>query len=526
MLGSFISVSNISYNLPDSVPLLSNISFTVNYGDKIALIGNNGSGKTTLARIAAGILPPLSGTVTSNADIFYLPQTMPPVNGNAGSLLDVKGKVAALEAIEAGNAPEEYFLIIDNDWDMREQIVKELAFWNISHICLKHDITAISGGEKEKLLLAGAFLSGADIIIFDEPTNSLDASSRNIFMKRLQETNTGALIISHDRNVLEHIPYMMELERGKLFFYGGNYTFYRAEKEKELRILEQKQTTVKSEIKRLKSTMVKDTEKAARNVKVGKSNIAKARYPRIVAQARKGLSEISLAKKRDISVNKIEKADNKLKELTAELKKHPLKIPMPENPFVRERLVEFQFISFSYEDRVILENFNLLVYGGERLAVAGNNGVGKTTLIKLIMGILEPQKGTVMRNGHFICLDQNLSIIDPKKSVLENMRAINPALTINEAHKTLANFNFRNTQTDKLAKNLSGGELLRCCMATILATDRHPDLIIMDEPTNNLDIYSLEILESALNQYRGGLIIISHDETFLDNVGVEEEIRL
>jgi ATPase subunit of ABC transporter with duplicated ATPase domains len=136
------------------------------------------------------------------------------------------------------------------------------------------------------------------------------------------------------------------------------------------------------------------------------------------------------------------------------------------------------------------------------------------------MGILDPQVGHIKRNGHFVYLDQSLSIINPNKSILENIRDINPHLSANEAHATLANFNFRNVQTNKLAKYLSGGELLRCCMAAVLATDKHPDMIIMDEPTNNLDIQSLEILESALNQYSGGLIIISHDETFLDNVGV------
>ncbi len=526
MLRSFISADNISYNLPDNSPLFQNLSFTVNRGDKNALIGNNGAGKSTLAQINAGLLAPSAGTITSNADIFYLPQASLPMGGAAKSLLDIKGKIAALEAVEAGDASEKHFQIIGDDWDIREQVAKELVFWGISHISTEHDLAAISGGEKEKLLLAGAFLSGADIIIFDEPTNNLDASSRALFVKRMLETRAGVLIISHDRNVLENVSSIMELERGKLGLYGGNYTFYRAEKEGMRQVLVQKQATMKSEQRRLKSTMTKDAEKADRSEKVGKSKIARGRYPRIAANALKGRSEVTLGKKKELSAVKIEKVEKELEAVSAELKKYPIKIPVPANPFVRERLAELENITFAYGERLILEDFSLLVRGGERLAVSGGNGSGKTTLVKLIMGLLEPQKGVIKRNGYFIYLDQNLSSVDPEKSVLENIRAINPGLTINEAHAALANFNFRNTQTYKPANVLSGGELLRCCMAAVLATETHPDLIIMDEPTNNLDIQSLEILESALNQYRGGLIIISHDETFLDNVGMDGEIRL
>ena len=526
MLRSFISADNISYNLPDNSLLFQNVSFTVNIGNKVALIGNNGSGKSTLVQIMAGILAPSSGTLTVNAEPFYLPQTALPTDGSVKTVLDVKGKIAALEAIETGDASEEHFRTVSGDWNIREQIEEELAFWGISHISAEHNLAAVSGGERKKLLLAGAFLSGADIIIFDEPTNDLDRSSRLLFIDRILKTSAGLLIISHDRDILEKISYIMELERGKLIFYGGNYTFYRAKKEGTLQALEQKQTTLKGERKRLKSTMVKDSEKAARNEKVGKTNIAKGRYPRIVAQARKGLSDITLAKKKNAAAVKIGKIENQLKAVAAELRKCPIKIPMPAVFYIRERLVEIEEITFAYRDSVILENFSLLVCGGEKLAVSGDNGTGKTTLVKLIMGTLKPQKGTIKCNGHFVYLDQNLSVITPEKSVLENIRAINPGLTVNEAHAALANFNFRNLQTHKPAKNLSGGELLRCCMAAVLATETHPDLIVMDEPTNNLDIQSLEILESALTQYRGGLIIISHDETFLDNIGVNEEIKL
>ena len=165
MSATFIRADNLSYNLPGAAPLFQNITFTVNYGDKTALIGNNGAGKSTLAQIMAGLLKPSSGTVTVGANLFYLPQFTLSLSGYAKSLLDVKGKVAALEAVENGGVSDNYYQIIGSDWDIRERIAEELAFWGISHISLNHRLDAVSGGEREKLLLAGAFLSGADIII-------------------------------------------------------------------------------------------------------------------------------------------------------------------------------------------------------------------------------------------------------------------------------------------------------------------------------------------------------------------------
>ena len=526
MLRSFVSVENISYSLPDSAPLFQNITFTVKRGDKIALVGNNGVGKSTLAQILAGSLPPSSGAITTNAKLFYLPQTTLAISGSVKSLVDANGKIAALEAVDAGNTSEEHFRTIGDDWDIREQITKEFAFWGISHISVEDNLAAVSGGEKEKLLLAAAFLSGADIIIFDEPTNNLDSSSRALFIKRMLTTDAGALIISHDRNLLENIYSIMELEMGKLTSYGGNYTFYRAVKEEARQTLKQKESVLKNERRRLKSLAAKDAEKAAQSEKIGKSKIAKGRYPRIMAGQLKGRSLVTLAKKREASAVKIDKIEKEVEDVSAKLTNYPIKVLIAPNAFIRKNLVEMENIIFSYKEKVILKNFSLLICGGERLAIRGNNGSGKTTLTKLILGCLEPQAGTIKRNGYFTCLDQNLSIIDPRKSLLANIRDINPRLTLNEAHAALASLNFRNTQTDKPTETLSGGELLRCCMAAVTAAEKLPDLIIMDEPTNNLDVQSLEIVENALNQYRGGLIIISHDETFLNNVGINEEIQM
>jgi ATPase subunit of ABC transporter with duplicated ATPase domains len=160
------------------------------------------------------------------------------------------------------------------------------------------------------------------------------------------------------------------------------------------------------------------------------------------------------------------------------------------------------------------------------LQIKGKNGSGKSTLIKLIIGELKPQAGEIYLNGKAIYVNQNLDLLDGNKTILDNMIDYNSGIKIEEAHAILANFKFRNIQADKLVSTLSGGELLRASLATVLGTQNQPDMIILDEPTNNLDIESIEILETALSQYQGAVIVVSHDEEFIKNIGVTKMISL
>lgn len=197
---------------------------------------------------------------------------------------------------------------------------------------------------------------------------------------------------------------------------------------------------------------------------------------------------------------------------------------MPENPQKRNDLLKITDLFFGY-DMAIFTDFSFHMSGNKRIRIAGSNGCGKTSLFKLILGQLTPWSGTVKLFGNAVYLDQNLSLLSPDKSVVDNIMTHSNLLR-HDAHVIAANFGFRGKDSQNLVRVLNGGELLKATLAAVIGSKNQPDLLILDEPTNNLDIKSIEILEDALNQYQGAILLISHDEGFIKNLEMDETIWL
>lgn len=526
MSKNYLSGSGLSYHLPNHDLLFENLDFDLKFGEKVALIGENGCGKSTLFKIINGLLFPDSGKLVGEAKISYLPQAVQLLTGKVDDVLGIRPKLDALERINSAQATENDWEIVGNDWEIADKLQQELTDWGLEKILFSAPFEELSGGEKEKLLLIKTLLFSSEIILLDEPTNNLDAAAKKLLSAKLMNLEQGVLMITHDRQLLNEVEMIWEMSPKGIKKFGGNYEFYQQAKQQMKNELVSKVSHLSKENNRLSIQRNEiDTKKSKQN-KYGEKEVANHRYSRLVGNAKKSLAEASTAGKKKLITAKLEENNMNIYNLGLELKQDFIKIPLPEKPFIREKLIEIIHLNFGYDTKSLITDFNLIMKGNDRIALKGNNGCGKTTLLKLILGNLQPQSGILKLNGRAVYLNQSLDLLNPEKSLLENILDLNPGITINEAHKTLANFKFRNIMALKEVKSLSGGELLRGCLAAIFATAEQPDILILDEPTNNLDITSIEILESSLAQYQGALLVVSHDETFLKNIQINTEIIL
>lgn len=516
---NFLSFKDVSYVLPNGDTLFSGISFDLSCGEKAALTGVNGIGKTTLFRLAEGILAPSGGNIVCQAGLAFLPQKISPEKCSAAEMLGVSGVLTALDKIGRGDCSPELFEIVGTRWDTASAVEQALSDFGLEGLGLSADFSCLSGGEKEKIMLLRVFLSDADILMFDEPTNNLDTAARQAFYERIRATDKTVFVISHDRELLSMLGCILELSEQGLKKYGGNYDFYLAEKAREKGRLEEKKANITNEAGRLFETRCKIEDSAGKEARSAKKKIASNKYTKIQANAMKSSAEVSRAKKIKKLEEKLDKTQDELTEIKLALKEETIKIPMPEKPFIKDKLLELSDVSFSYGPRVLFQHVNLILGGGERLHIRGINGSGKTTLIHLMLGHLEPACGSVRLRGRAVYLSQDLALLDENKTVLDNIIDLNPGISLNEAHAVAANFQFRNKAALKTIGTLSGGEKLKAALAAVLGTRHQPDLLVFDEPTNNLDIRSTEILEQALRAYQGAVVIVSHDRIFLKNSG-------
>ncbi|MGN0903584.1 MAG: ABC-F family ATP-binding cassette domain-containing protein [Alphaproteobacteria bacterium] len=522
----FMSVSEGAYTLPDGPVLFENVSLDISGGEKLALIGDNGAGKTTLLKILAGELELSAGNRVVQAAAALLPQDISSLHGTVASVLNAGETLAALAAIEAGDVSEALFETLGNRWDFPARLEEEFRAFGMGHITPDASFDRLSGGEKEKVLLAGMFLSGADILLFDEPTNNLDAAGKMLFYNRMEKAGEAVLVVSHDRELLERMSAVIELSHSGTRRYGGNYSFYRECRAAEREAVEERKTNLIRERNRLAATREKISAQAGKKDRYGRKMIVRNRFLPIAAKDMKAGAEVARAKKMKLLNGKIENRQAEIARIKNETREEFIRIPMPGKPFLKERLAVLENVSFGYGPSPLFADVNAVLSGQSRIRLCGGNGSGKTTLIKILMGVILPDSGRAELNGRAVYLNQELSLPDRRKSLLDNVIDFNPGLKINEAYTVLARFLFKNTAALKTAGTLSGGELLRLSLAMILGTREQPELLIFDEPTNNLDIRSSEILESALRQYQGALLVVSHDAAFVRGIGLSEEIRL
>lgn len=527
-----IIIKDLSYTHTDKEVLFSNLNLIINSGEKTALTGNNGCGKSTLMRILAGEASPGTGSVHCSGHLYYVPQHFGQYDDRTvAQVLGIDRKLTALHAILNGDTAEEHFARLDNDWNIEERTQAVLHAWHLNGISLLRPLEGLSGGEKTRLFLAGMELKEPDTLLLDEPTNHLDTAGRKRLYDFVHRTSATVLVISHDRTLLNLLPAICELSRNGLACYGGNYDFYKEQKEVHRNALQQ-QLEEKEKALRLARKTAREMEerKARQNTRGEKASIKKG-IPRILLGGLKNHAENSSSKLSNVHAEKTDKIQQEITNLKGSLPQtNKLKTDFNASALhIGKILVTAQNINFHYPD----SNTNLWTVplsfqlrSGNQFCIKGDNGSGKTTLLKLITGELTPTGGTIERADFtYIYLDQEYSLIQNEYTVSEQAEAFNLRHLPEHETKTILNrYLFPQDVWNKPCSKLSGGEKMRLAFCCLMIADNTPDLFILDEPTNNLDIESIEIITATIRNYQGTVLAVSHDRDFLKETGIEQEI--
>jgi len=545
-----LSLQCVAYAHPNKDILFSDLGLVVSRQEKLALVGNNGAGKSTLLRLLAGELQPSSGSVLTDTRPYYVPQIFGQFNSHTvAEVLGIDRKLEALQGILAGDVTGDNLLLLEDDWTLEERCREAFGHWGIGGIGLTQKMGGLSGGQKTRVFLAGIMIHGSETVLLDEPSNHLDSHSRSILYDYIRNTRNTLVVVSHDRTLLNLLDRVAEVGRRGITVYGGNYDFYAGQKRIAMDALDQ---DIRSQEKALRKARETEREAVQRQQKLdarGKKKQEKAGLPTISMNTFRNSAEKSTARMKDVHAEKVESIGEQLDQLR---KEQPDKDKMRmgfDDPELHggKVLVDLKGVNFglahpparppseSVADRtpspsesiarpmLWQQPLDLTILSGQRLAISGANGSGKTTLIRMILGELQPSEGSVARAEFTsVYIDQDYSLIDDTISVAVQAQAFNSGgLQEHEIKNRLARFLFGPEHWDKPCGALSGGEKMRLCLCCLTIASQAPDMIVLDEPTNNLDIQNIEILTAAISEYRGTLVLVSHDERFLKEAGVE-----
>jgi ATPase subunit of ABC transporter with duplicated ATPase domains len=521
-----IILSNLALSTPDGRTLVSNLDLTFAH-ERTGLVGRNGVGKTTLLAAIAGAQSPQSGRIHINGTVALLRQDpQVPSGATVADLFGVREALALLRRAERGEASVDDIAAID--WTLDSRI--ETALARLGFGCAPETaLASLSGGQITRVRLAALTFAEPDFLLLDEPTNNLDREGRRAVTDLLAAWRGGAIVVSHDRDLLESMDAIVELTSLAATRYGGNWTSYRALKAIELAAVSHDLAHAERHLSEIEAKSQKAAERQARRDGAGQKKRAKGDMPRILAGARKDRSEDTGGRRAEMA----ERRGAEAREAVASARRRievlqPLSVTVPSTglPAGRE-VLRLDGVSAGYAaDLPILRNLSLTIVGPERVALVGPNGSGKTTLLKLVAGELRPLAGRVRVRPDFALFDQKVSLLDPAQSILDNFSRLNPRAGANACHAALARLMFRADAARQIVGTLSGGQMFRAGLACVLGGEMPPALLILDEPTNHLDIDAIEAVEAGLAAYDGALLVVSHDEAFLQAIGITRRVDL
>jgi len=525
-------LQHVTYAHPNKDILFDAIGLTIGKQEKVALIGNNGSGKSTLLKIIAGELAPQSGAVSTASPPYYVPQLLGQFNEyTVAAALRIDKKLEALHAILGGRVTEEYLTLLDDDWGIEERCYEALAQWKLDGPYLGRKMGSLSGGQKTKVFLAGIAIHRPGLVLLDEPSNHLDTEGRALLYDYIRSTAQTLIMVSHDKTLLSLADRVCELDNRGLTLYGGSYDFFTARKAAEKQAL---QNDIKHKEKALRKA--KEIEKASleRQQKLdarGKKKQEQAGLPTIVMNTFRNNAEKSTARMKEVHAEKTEAIARDVAQLRRELPgRDKMKVGFDDSSLHQGKiLISAREINYACAGVPLWKQpLTFEVCSGRRIALNGLNGSGKTTLIRILLGALYPSAGTIERAAaRSIYIDQDYSLIGGRHSVYEQAQLFNSGhLQEHEVKSRLTHFLFTGEYWHKPCSVLSGGEKMRLLLCCLTLGEQAPDIIVLDEPTNNLDIQNTEILTAALNDYRGTVIVVSHDTHFLEAIGTTETITL
>ncbi|SBS74115.1 ABC transporter related protein [uncultured Mycobacterium sp.] len=508
---SAITLIDLDFTWPDGTVALVRLNATLSTG-RTGLVGANGSGKSTLLRLIAGRLTPTGGRIVASGDVGYLPQTLTlDVARSIADILGVGAKLAALAAIESGAATERDFAVIGEDWDIADRAAEALRVIGLGAADLDRTVGQVSGGEAMLLAVSALRLGAAEITLLDEPTNNLDRDARSRLFDLIADWPGTLVVVSHDVALLNRMDNTAELHNHRLTSFGGPYREWRAHLDNEQVAAAQAVSAAEQTVRVQKRQRAATETKLARRNHKAQKDYANSRAPKIVMNGWAGSAEVSAGKARTELDDRAAAAADALQAAEARLRVDEhirVDLPDPHVPASR-RIAELPGSRGPF-----------VVMGPERIAVVGPNGIGKT---RLLDDLLTGTAGRLLtdRIGY---LPQRIDGLDEQASVLDNVTAPDGDAAL--VRTRLARFLLRGDSVYRPVATLSGGERFRVALARLLLTEPPPELIVLDEPTNNLDLASVDQLVDALRAYRGAVIVVSHDDEFLARLDLDRTLSM
>ncbi|MEV3932518.1 ABC-F family ATP-binding cassette domain-containing protein [Streptomyces sp. NPDC049944] len=520
-----ILCSSLSFAWPDGTGVFDDFQLAVGAG-RTGLIGLNGCGKSTLLRLIAGELIPASGHITTAGDIGHLPQDLALDTAlRVDEVLGVAATRAALHAIEAGDAGEEHFAAVGEDWDVEERALAVLDQLGLAGAGLDRTIGELSGGECVLLGLAALLLARPSVLLLDEPTNNLDLRARGRLYDAVDAWTGVLVVVSHDRELLERVDRIADLRDGAVTWYGGSLSAYEEALAVEQDAAERMVRVAEADVRRQRRELAEALVKLDRRKRYGQKMWDTKREPKAVMGQRKQTAQESAGRHRVMHSERLAGAEERLDAAVGAVRDdETIRIELPHTQVHPGRgVLVLRDLELAHGVRVPGE-WDLR--GPERIALVGRNGAGKTTLLRTIAGDLDPVSGEVSAQVPVGFLPQRLDVLDDALSLVENVAQVAPGATANGIRARLAHFLFKGARADRAAGTLSGGERLRATLAALLCSEPAPRLLMLDEPTNNLDLSGVRRLASALEAYEGALIVAGHDLPFLRSLGITRWLLL
>ncbi|PWI78753.1 ABC transporter ATP-binding protein [Enterobacter sp. CGMCC 5087] len=488
-----------------------------------ALVGRNGSGKTRLLRLLAGLDEPASGHIERfGSHAWVAQQHLISPQTTLAELLGYDAIFAARKRIDSGDYQPDDLDMLDGHWDVAERLSE--AFINAQLPPFDPDKPAgeLSGGERIRALLCGAFTAEADFMLLDEPTNHLDRQGRAWFYDQLHRFQGGVLVASHDRELLEQVPRILELSASDLRSYGGNYADYQTQRDAEQQAARAALEHAATERKRTRVRMQKEHDdsqrRSAKTLRtVDTLNIASFERVKYKGAAKERIG--SWKKQHSEQNEALNAAVNKARERVEEDNPVMFTLPGSQIPEGKQVLVLEELVL----PHVPVPPLNLRMDGPMRVALKGPNGCGKSTLLKILLGEITPRSGTCRVSVSCAYLDQHLTRLDLSQSVMTHLNLSHTPLDEGVLRTRLAQLQLGADKVTLPLAELSGGERLKAALACVLWRAEATQLLLLDEPTNHLDLASVQAIEAALAGFPGALLVVSHDEAFLRGLTLTHE---